>query len=267
MITPTPEQLSKIKYDELLIMKEIHRICSSNHISYSLFFGTLLGAIRHKGFIPWDDDIDIVMSVEDYVLFKENCTKSLSKDMFLQDNITEPNSCRPYTAKIRLNGTCLLENTNKNKNMHNGVWVDIFLYKKFDGNPKTIKKGQKLYKIFKTRRDALLLSHKSLKGKIASLEFLLFHPFSVNYYRNKYQRFLDKVEINGDKLLMPDCDPSLYSLDAALLTKTKLSTFEDTEFYIVSDYDIILTALYGNYMELPSADKQVSSHKFIRIKL
>ena len=66
---------------------------------------------------------------------------------------------------------------------------------------------------------------------------------------------------------MPDCDPSLYSLDAALLTKTKLSIFEDTEFYIPSDYDIVLKALYGNYTELPSADKQVSSHKFIKIEL
>lgn len=112
----------------LEILVEIHRICVENDITYWLEAGTLLGAIRHKGFIPWDDDCDVSMPRKDYERFLQIAQEKLPETMFLQTKETDKEYPLPW-AKIRKNGTLLIETgeTGEEK-YHHGIFVDIFPY-------------------------------------------------------------------------------------------------------------------------------------------
>ncbi|MBR2411629.1 MAG: LicD family protein [Clostridia bacterium] len=115
------KELQKI---ELEILLEVDRICKKHNIRYFLVSGTLLGAIRHKGFIPWDDDIDISMPIEDYYKFCKICKKELSNVYFLQNFKTDTTGM--WFSKIRKNNTTAIETNHETKLHHQGIWIDIF---------------------------------------------------------------------------------------------------------------------------------------------
>lgn len=128
-------ELREIQLAELDCLKEIDRICKANHIPYLMVGGTMLGAVRHKGFIPWDDDIDLSMKLSDFRKF-EKCFDS--KDYFLQTEKTDPES--PFIMyKVRKNGTRMVEKGMEELNIHQGIWVDIFVYM---GKPKSKAKSK-----------------------------------------------------------------------------------------------------------------------------
>ena len=116
--------LKDLQKIELEILLEIDRICKKHGIRYFLIAGTLLGAVRHKGFIPWDDDIDICMPAKDYNKFSKLAVKELKTDYFIQNYETDLTSM--LFTKIRRNGTTAIEENRENRPYHQGVWIDIF---------------------------------------------------------------------------------------------------------------------------------------------
>ena len=113
-----------IMLDELI---EVDRICKKYNISYWLDSGTLLGAVRHKGFIPWDDDIDICMLQEDYEKFFSIAKKELNDKYFLQVKETDEMTTSPY-MKVRHRDSILIEeNFTEKEKFHQGIFLDIFL--------------------------------------------------------------------------------------------------------------------------------------------
>ena len=120
--------LREIQLCQLDILKEVAGICDRNGIPYWLAAGTFLGAVRHSGFIPWDDDVDIYMKYDDLKRFKKICKKELSEKYFYQDHQTDMASHWIF-AKIRANGTSMSEQYGKDgmhADYHEGVWIDIF---------------------------------------------------------------------------------------------------------------------------------------------
>ncbi len=116
--------LRDLQLEELDILLEIDRICKKHNIRYFLNAGTLLGAIRHKGFIPWDDDIDICMPLKDYRKFKKISKKELNQSYFLQSYDTDLTSI--WYSKVRKNGTTAIETGGTENSFHQGIWVDVF---------------------------------------------------------------------------------------------------------------------------------------------
>lgn len=107
------------------LLEEVDRICKKHHIKYFLFAGTLLGAARHQGFIPWDDDLDVLMFREDYEKFLSVAKQEVSEAFFVQDEFTE--HWPMFFSKLRLNQTTCLEKYHpKDPMVHQGVYIDIF---------------------------------------------------------------------------------------------------------------------------------------------
>ena len=119
------EKLRKLQLCELEILLEFVRICEQFSLRYYLVGGTLLGAVRHQGFIPWDDDIDVAMPREDYDRFAQIAPRELAPQYFYQSPKTDPNYFLTY-AKIRKNGTEVYEERFKDAKFHKGVFIDIF---------------------------------------------------------------------------------------------------------------------------------------------
>ena len=126
------ETLGKLHKTLLVILKEIDRVARKNKIEYTLEGGTLLGAVRHGGFIPWDDDADVILTRDEYKKFYKACKKDLDKKhFFLQEYRTDPEYPWGY-SKMRLNNTAIIQEKQEELNFHKGIFVDIFIY---DGVP------------------------------------------------------------------------------------------------------------------------------------
>ena len=112
------------------ILKEVHSICMKNNIKYFLHFGTLIGAVRHNGFIPWDDDIDIGMLRPDYEKFLKIVKNNLSKDYIVQNQKTDKGFAFCFT-KIMLQDTVWIEqNSIRTNKKYNGIYIDVFPFDK-----------------------------------------------------------------------------------------------------------------------------------------
>ena len=124
MATST-EQLKQIQNKELELFRAFISVCEQLKLPYFVVGGTLLGAVRHKGFIPWDDDIDIGMLRSDYEIFLSKAQSLLPENMFLQTMDTEPEYLANY-AKLRHSDTTFIESSTKSRRINHGLFIDIF---------------------------------------------------------------------------------------------------------------------------------------------
>lgn len=121
----SPEQFRKMQLIELEMLVEFDRVCRDNHIDYVLFGGSLLGAVRHKGYIPWDDDADIGMLREDYNRFKKHMKEMNPEICYFQDHETDPEYRWSY-GKLRRTGSKYIRVGQEHLKCKTGIFVDIF---------------------------------------------------------------------------------------------------------------------------------------------
>lgn len=254
------DSLEELKSIELEIMKKIHMFCESNGIRYYLAYGTLIGAVRHKGFIPWDDDIDIFMPRPDYERFINEFQFFASQNnLNIASNKTKPYMCRAF-AKICDSRTIQFEPKYKDKEPR-GVFVDVW---PLDGYPKTWI-GRKLHQCILTVEFIILyasltkIEYIPQKNKLKRL--------LIRIFRNTdSEKLLKKFEKNTKKYSFDDSDWVMCSSAKPQMFKKEwfkdriLLNFEDAKFYAPVGYDEYLRCRYGDYLKLPPKEEQNPHH-------
>lgn len=245
--------LRKLQITELGMLKDIHKLCSENGIKYFLFYGTLLGAVRHGGFIPWDDDIDIIMMHEDYKKFTKVCLDKLPKKYFLQNCDTDKDFPRVW-SKVRINDTCCMEKEFRHLNIHYGIDMDIFELIYISEN-KYISKIQKLaayiYRLLKFEKAHLAID-KELREKKHIIIFNILPNFIKEWLGKITERIAYSTADKKSKYVLEISE--MLVLDSSLFENKSEIIFEESNFYAPVDHKKILELLYGDYMKLPAQE-------------
>lgn len=261
--------LKEIQEGELQVVSVIDEICNKLNLCYFINYGTLLGAIRHHGFIPWDDDIDVVMPRDDYEVFIKYCREKAQslKPYEIIHYTTEPNYVYPIA---RLSDSRYQLQFNNAKPYRIGLFVDIY---PLDGCGDTVEEAirlRKKNKFIKTLVYAGSLKNytKSKKGGIYTFfkYTLMFIARSIGEIR--MIRYLDN---SAKKLKYDDCKyVGITSwevsgdgyFDKKIYSENELCDFDGFELRIPKEYDKLLTDIYGDYMKLPPKNERIAHHYY-----
>ncbi len=266
-------KIERIKRIEMDIMREIDKICRENDINYFLVGGSLLGAIRHKGFIPWDDDIDIGMLREDFEKFRHLCPKVLPSHLSYQSYTDEPTSHYIFD-KVRLKDTYFSTKfSNKFIDIENGIFIDILVYDKTANSNffqklhiDAIRFFRRLINIRwvgKARRGIHYTASKIMLPIMKKVPFLTYHYF----FEKALQMFDFK---KNSKYLIDGVGQNLEKGPFPLEWFEELIDvpYEDMVFKAPKAYDAYLRHWYGNrYMELLPLSSRNSGHALARLDL
>ncbi len=260
------EELKKIELD---ILCKVHEICIREGFRYSLAGGTMIGAVRHKGFIPWDDDIDILMPRPDYKKFIEYCKKK-ETDFDLLCNETNPDYGYLFAKAMAKNTVIYEENVNRN-NIELGVYIDIF---PVDGIGNTYREALRNFIKFEFDREILNASnwkyyfrsntHSIIYEPIRFFFYLLSRSVDYRKTINKIQAFYESKDFDSMKIAgsIAGVYRSKEILNKQVYTNTVDMLFEGLKFKAIKNYDNYLKKLYGDYMKLPPENKRVTHHRF-----
>lgn len=263
-------ELRELQLCQLDIALDIKKICEENDIKYFLIAGTLLGAVRHKGFIPWDDDLDIGMLREDYNKFIEVCQTKLPDHLFLQTWDTDKGFAFPF-CKIMLKGTVFREEANGDADTESMIFVDIFpfdnrvdnkLKRKYYWYSGEIAKKLLQYKLGYNMavRSKHKILHKILKilsffvSKCRLKETIIRAQENSNKKETRY--VLNSCSAYGDKEMMEKSGAVVEML-----------SFEGYDFAVPIGRDQLLKNTYGDYMKLPPVEKRGNRHKAVNATL
>ena len=249
---------------QLNILESFVNFCNENHIQYSLGGGTLLGAVRHNGYIPWDDDIDVMMPRKDYEVF---LTKYKNNNFEILDYETVKDYYYPF-AKIVDKRTKLIEHNYKHIEKM-GIYIDVF---PIDYLPSNSNKIAKIFSKYKKYDKAITFyrTEGSIKNSTSVLKKIL-KIITYCYYKNRLicKMYIKKMNNLGlkEKSEYVACISGRY-LEKEIMPATYIENYVDASFErlkckIPSGYDLYLTKHYGNYMELPPKEKQIAGHSNI----
>ena len=245
----------------LVILKEFDRICGELRIPYVLFAGTLLGAVRHKGFIPWDDDLDVMMLREDYARFLHEADALLDTErFFLQKEFSE--HWPMFFSKLRMNNTACIEKYHpKDPGTHQGVYIDIFPC----DHALESAVGRKLQFLASKVIIAKSLDRRGYdtdsKLKRLFMGICRMIPLNPMLKLTKAGK-ADSKMVHGFLGGAHGFRKSVF--ERRWFTERTTGEFEGRPYPIPADYDILLKELYGDYTRIPTEEeRQVKQHALL----
>lgn len=258
----------KLQISELEILEEVDKICKNNNIDYFLAGGTLLGAIRHKGFIPWDDDIDIMMTRKNYKKFTKVCLKNLGENYYI-DNYRTNKKCVISYTKIKKKNTLFVEKKNfDNFDENSGIWIDVF---PLDGVKVKLSRFHKIQKkIFDYIYTLITIKNGSNYYKNSKIKKNIY-KFFLKFIPYIFLRFLLEFVVSfydEDKVDYLCSFSTVYDIEKDTFLKKKLFPynkviFEKKYYNGMDGYDYYLRQMYGEYMKLPPKEKRVNHKPYI----
>ncbi len=246
------------------ILKEVIRICNKHKLTYYLSCGTLLGAVRHKGFIPWDNDIDIEMPIEDYRKFLKIAPKEISGDFFIQTYKSDP-KFNLHWIQVRANNTTSLVLKYKNWDIHWGMHIDIFPLIGLYENTRMKRFQLKSLQLARTfiNKDFISVCMPEELESNKKLQLIYKLPKGIrNLFCDLFLRFAYKGTKHSKHYSIADGEKSCinsYINSSAYNDKVSLE-FEGLQFDCPGDYDHVLTELYGDYMTPPPESERHFGH-------
>ncbi len=265
------KKMKKVFKLQIEMLEEVKRICKKHNIIFLADSGTLLGAVRHQGYIPWDDDIDIGMTRDMYNRFISVAQSELNERFFLQTTATENNHFCPH-AQIRCNDTTMLVKDDFQKKHNRGVFIDIFVYDKLPIDLKLDKKLRKKLWIRKKMLYIHMLNYldgskpKYILKKMLSKVYLIlnggFKKVAADYdklastYQNlEHDYYYDQVSYYTNEVI--------HKFPADINENVKELKFEFTTISVPNNYDKILKELYGDNYMTPLKAPTDHGHLFI----
>jgi lipopolysaccharide cholinephosphotransferase len=267
----TQEQLRKMQLLEVGMAEEFDRVCRKHNIMYSLDGGTLIGAVRHKGFIPWDDDMDICMLREEYEKFRKVADELNPDICYFQDHENDP-EYRWGFAKLRRTGTSFVRLGQEHMNYKTGIAIDIF---PLDDVPKSVI-GQMFLDLYCYCLRKTLWSEagkKTSKG-LKRIWFSLLSKIPSDFVFDRIKKITRKSRNTTPNRVRVLMFPSIgkiyykrplktrYSIPKSWFTELDEYEFEGKKFWGTRDYDARLYHQYGDYMTLPPEDQRESHIPF-----
>lgn len=273
MYKPVDVTLQQVQETELEMLDEVIRLCQKHDLHFAMLGGSCLGAVRHKGMIPWDDDIDVGMDRKDYERFVEICKSELDPKYFFQHFQSEPN-CGYLFGKLRKNNTRMTEAYSQDVKMHHGVWIDIF---PLDYVPDDLPSFRKNYRKVLFYRNLLLVklgfhvkedASAAVKASYAAVRAGK-SVLSVPKLKQKLTELMTQQDAMPTDTLFP------YGCawgERERMTKDDFYdvvwvSFNGRKVPIFRSFDAYLTRMYGDYMTYPPKEKRRSEHDLSQVQL
>lgn len=263
----TEEELREVQMIEIEMLQEIDRICKKCGIKYCISAGTQLGAIRHKGFIPWDDDADVAFLRPEYEKFWNACETELDKERFYIQDCNHTEGYRWGYGKLRRKGTEFIRLNQEHMPYEQGVFVDLMPY---DNVPDAflLRKWHN-FRCFLYRKSFWAPLGKMQEKGIKKIAYILLDRIPDKWLYASFQKFAKKYNTKQTKRIRICAFPVPGNENGYLRTSFEelVSTeFEGIELMGMKDYDTYLVYKYGDYMKLPPVEKR-KVHPVSRIKL
>lgn len=254
-------RLRQAQLKMLHMLKQVDNLCRKHQLEYWLDAGTLLGAVRHQGFIPWDDDMDIGMPRESFEKFLKIAPNELPDDIWLQTSQTDPgfyNMATPLKIRDR-NSRYLEKHEHGNEPYVQGIFIDVFVYDQLPENPKIRKRykflAKKIIRVLSAKQSAVALGHhaavyKTL-GKILSVKWL---EKKLNHLIRQSQQMNSSYLGRGYQCVGKNClkREDIYPLKELL--------FEGEFFLVPCNVHELLVQQFGDYMTPPPEHQRVLRH-------
>lgn len=233
------------------ILDKFATYCEQHNLRYYLYYGTLLGAVRHQNFIPWDDDIDIIMLREDYIKLHQLLQHEPFQENLKLISFELGNATNPY-AKI-IDTTTEVRGKTSNADRH--LWIDIFPLDHFPTNHEIgyqqIRKISRLL-LFQNAANSKIFSGSTITRALIKMPFAVYaHARGVNYYCKRMVGEAQKFSFSGYYANLVACDKNETPICQEDLDNPEQVYFYARYFKTVRNYDKYLKKQYGNYMELP----------------
>lgn len=248
-------EINELQKIQLSMLKDFDAVCQRHRISYQLFSGTALGAVRHKGFIPWDDDIDVVMLREDYERFFDSASKELdSNKYYVQREFSE--HWPMFFSKLRLNGTTYIEKYHSHDaRIHQGIYIDIFPCDNLSDS-RLMQKLQYIASKIVIAKSLYARGYETNSTvKKCFMQFcriLPTEPFKrLCIRRNDSSSLKVHTFFGGGKKF----ERSIFLRE--WFEQSVKMRFEDSEFPVSAHYDEMLRVMYGDYMVMPTLEQRV----------
>ena len=259
------EEAKKIELD---ILDFIDSFCKEHGINYCINYGTLIGAIRHKGFIPWDDDIDLSMTRENYERFIQLFSEKQSRYQMLSLETDD----QYFNNFIKIvDPTTKIIDTRNTKTYDSGVFIDIFPMDTFN-DTKVVDICYKLesFKLLSfSKHKNIVYGDSKLKDLIRTLFWLLLRPVSPRFFANQIEKQIQKYRVKDGKYIafIPSKAKEKEIFPRDMFDELIETPFEHLVLPAPKRFDVVLKQFYDDYMTVPPKEKQIYSHEFEAYKL